>query len=253
VILFRSRFIAGLLSLALAGLVASAVGAQDKDGPKPAVKRLSALCVVAGRTLKLSLYGENLKPTAVKSLKAPLAVKLLESRDTPPEAKENGPREVIVEVTAPMDCPPDTYELEVVNEGGAAAKATLPVLAPVEKELEVKRPCSRRDDAMPLEGASVAVEGALLGDTADMFRFRARAGEKWRVELLAGRGGSELDPVLRLRDPRHISMRLTAGHPQKDRVIAFTAPADGEYILEVMDEQSRTGKSFRYRLTLRRQ
>ena len=108
---------------------------------------------------------------------------------------------------------------------------------------------------MPLaltEGVgSIAITGNVEGDNPTTFRFEAKAGETWRFGVFAGRGGSALDPVLRVRDSRHFSLALAAGDPKKDLSLTFTAPTTGTYYLELMDEQSRGGGTFTYRLTAR--
>jgi hypothetical protein len=128
------------------------------------------------------------------------------------------------------------------------------VVAPAQAELEVKRPNATFAQAMPLpvEAASIAVAGALPGDTADLFRFEAKTDETWEIAVLAGRAGSPLDPIVRLRDARRVPLALAAGDEKKDRRLTFHAPADGTYFIELTDAENRGGPTYVYRLTLAR-
>ena len=103
---------------------------------------------------------------------------------------------------------------------------------------------------MPLPGASVAVLGQLDGDIADLVRIDGKAGETWEVSLLSSRGGSQLDPILRVRDSHHFSLALSAGDKKKDRHIAFHVPADGAYYVEITEAEARGGPGYNYRLTV---
>ena len=91
--------------------------------------------------------------------------------------------------------------------------------------------------------------GALDGDTPATFRCDAKAGQIWDFSVLAGRAGSALDALLRIRDSRHLSLALAAGNPKIDRHIRFRAPVDGAYYLEITDDQARGGPTFTYVLT----
>ncbi len=103
---------------------------------------------------------------------------------------------------------------------------------------------------MLITSKSVAITGTLDGDTADVFKFEAKTGETWHFSLLSGRGGSSLDPVLRLRDDHHVTLLLSAGDKKKDRHLVFRAPADGAYYIDITDAEARGGGGYDYRLTV---
>lgn len=236
---------------------ASRADDPPKPKPKPEIKGTSLLAVRAGQTTTLVIYGENLAPTAVTA-KTPLVVKLGEAKDTDAEtAKAHGgaKKQVSVEITAPADCSPDVYELALVHDGDQKPTARIGVFAPAGAELETKRPCATFAQAMllPRETASVAVSGALPGgDNPDLFCFEAKAGETYQIVVLAGRAGSPLDAIVRLRDARRMPLALAAGDDKKDRQITFRAPADGLYYIELSEAEGRGGPAYRYRLTLTR-
>ena len=243
------RRFASTLAVLLVVLAAGSSHAQEK--PKPEVKSVSVLALRAGQTATVLLYGENLEPTAVTP-KPPLTATLGEVKATEGDAKQRGAKQVAVEVQVPAGCPPDLYELTLVHAGDVKAVGRVVVVPPAAQEVEVKRPNATFAQAMPLPGPDVAVTGALQGDTPDIFRFDAKAGETWEITLLAGRAGSSLDPVLRLRDRRLIPLALSAGDDKKDRQITVRIPADGPYYLELTDAEARGGAAFQYRLAVRR-
>ena len=237
--------------------ILSGAHADDKDKPKPEVKGTSLLALRAGQTATLFVYGDNLAPTTITA-KPPLVVKMGEVKDTDADtakARGGAKKQVAVEVSAPADCPPDVYELTLVHEGDQKPTARIAIVAPAGAEMEVKRPNATFAQAMPLpaDATSVAVTGALTGgDTADLFRFTAKAGETWEITVLAGRAGSPLDPIVRVRDARRIPLALAAGDDKKDRRLTFRAPAEGVYFVELTDAENRGGPTFVYRLTVAR-
>ena len=260
-------FFAGVAAFAVALLapvptwatapITAAATVQDKDKPKPEIKSMSLFTLKQGQTATVIVYGENLAPTSVTTSKPTLTAKVLETKATETdEAKKRGGKQTTVEVVVAGDCPPDVYELVLVHEGDVKATARLAVVALAESELEVKRPCQTFAEAMPLPSIAagwVAVNGAVMnGDSPDLFRLDAKAGETWEITLLAGRAGSPLDPVVRIRDARRFPVALSAGHEKRDRVLTLRAPADGPYFIEVGDAEGRGGAQYLYRLAVRR-
>jgi len=226
--------------------------ADDKTPPKPEVKSVSIMAVRVGHTEIIKVYGENLAPKEVKAAKNLLTVKLGESKATEGGDKSKGSRQVALEVVVPPNCPPDTYTLTLVNTDNTTAEAKIAVVPDTVLELPVKHPAGTFTKAMPLSGPSVGVTGTLNNDAPEVFKFEAKRGEKWRIELLAGRVGSAMDPVMRVRNSRHVSLAISAGDPKKDRIILFTVPEDGTYYIEFYDDQGRGGPTFVYRLSLHR-
>lgn len=242
---YRNLFrVASLLLLLLPG------GAWA-DG-KPEIKSSDLLIVAQGKTARVVLYGDNLAPKELTVSGKLLGGKLLEAKDTDGMAKQRGGRQVTLELSASADCLPDYYDLTLTNPDGAKVTVQAAVVVPMAAERDVKRPCGTFAQAMPLEGVSCAVSGTLPGDSTDTFRFYAKAGETWEIRLLAGRVGSSLDSMVRLRDATHICHALAAGDEKRDRRLLFRVPIEGVYYLEVTDAEGRGGTGFAYRLTLRK-
>ena len=85
------------------------------------------------------------------------------------------------------------------------------------------------------------------GDT-DWFKFRATKDQVFDLHVYARRLRSPLDPVLNIfqADGKHIQGNDDTNGP--DSYYRFTVPADGEYVLRVMDHLQRGGEEFVYRV-----
>lgn len=218
---------------------------------KPEVKTVATMGVRAGRTTVVQIYGENLAPRQV-TVRGPLTANLIGVKDTDAKLKGKGSKEVSVAVTVPADCPRDNFDLVLVQPDGTKVNAAIAVVDDAAVEMPIKKPASTFAQAMPLPGPSIAITGTLDGDTADLVRLDAKAGETWDISLLCGRAGSQLDPILRIRDAHHLSRMLSAGDKKKDRHLLFHVPADGTYYIEITEAEARGGPSYDYRLTINR-
>ncbi len=220
---------------------------------KPEIKSRSVPYVVVGKPVTITFYGENLTPREVKANKPGVTVKLGAMKATEGDDKKKGRQKVDVEVTTMLTCPPENVELTFTQPDGGKVAAQIPLVDSAATEVKEKKPSGTFAQAMPLiltSDSSLAVTGNVENDTPSTFKFEAKAGEVWMFRVFAGRGDSTLDPVVRIRDRRHISLTLAVGDAKKDRQIVFTVPGSGTYYLEIMDEQSRGGGGFTYRLTV---
>jgi hypothetical protein len=223
-----------------------------QNKPKPEIKGSELRAVVAGKTTKIALYGENFAFKEAKSEKSPLSVRMVEVKETIGDAKRRGSKQVTLEVSAPKECKPDVYPVTLF-QGGEKVTTQIVVVEAVETLLEPKRPCSVFAQAMPLPPVSCAIQGSLGGDAPDYFRFEGNAGERWAIVLAAGRAGSSLDAIVRVRDSRRIALAMSAGIRHRDRRLVFVCPANGAYTVEVSDTEMRGGKDFNYLLVVKKQ
>ena len=88
------------------------------------------------------------------------------------------------------------------------------------------------------------------GADVDWFKIAGKSGQRILGELYAQRLDSRLDAKIELFDPR--GRRLEAAHHNIDRdpLLDFTLPADGEYLLKVHDFVFAGGEEYGYRLTV---
>jgi len=99
----------------------------------------------------------------------------------------------------------------------------------------------------------VAINGRISAEQEiDRYRFQATKGDKWTFEVKARRHGSALDRIIRILDADGKSRGENDDFSLYKRTFAdsrlenWTAPADGEYIIEIRDLHLRGGDDFVY-------
>jgi hypothetical protein len=159
-----------------------------------------------------------------------------------------------------------TARLEIPTENGLV---TAPALFAVGEHPEYHEQESNGDDQhAEAVDVPVTINGRFQteGDR-DCFRFRAATGEKVILELFAERLGTPLDALLVVRDsagrqigeaddttvaerlPPVIRSAADAGMTDDPR-LEITAPADGDYVVEVSDRFGHGGAALAYRLEI---
>lgn len=105
--------------------------------------------------------------------------------------------------------------------------------------------------------APIVIDGRIrpsqLGNRADtdFFRIKLAAGQVIEVAVDAGKLGSPMDPVVRFLDSNGGERaRDDDSGGSRDARLVFTAPAAGEYLVEVSDAGNRSGDAYIYRLQL---
>ena len=124
-------------------------------------------------------------------------------------------------------------------------------VSPFPNVLEIE-PNNVQTNATPTElEPPLALNGIVQekGDT-DWFRFKARKGEGFDVDVYAQRIRSPLDSVLQLFDAAGKSLGQNDDAAGADSSLKFTAPADGDYFVQVTDQLGRGGPDFTYRVEL---
>lgn len=153
-----------------------------------------------------------------------------------------------VPVAIPADAPPGPARVAPVLDGVALAGVGV-VVTPLPIVVE---PAGGGDLAIPFTSpAALAGQIGAAGE-ADRWSFTARAGEAFTFEVTARRAGSNLDARLRLLGPDGV-VRGEADDATFDRVLSadpllenWSAPADGQYVLEIGDLHGRGGGGFPY-------
>ncbi len=94
-----------------------------------------------------------------------------------------------------------------------------------------------------------AINGAIgeKGDT-DFFKFAAKKGEEFEVNVYARRLRSPLDSVLTIFDAQGKRLASNDDSNGTDSYLRFKVPADGSYCIAVADQLKRGGLEFVYRV-----
>jgi hypothetical protein len=95
------------------------------------------------------------------------------------------------------------------------------------------------------------VDGQCGGGDLDFFRFPAKKGQRLVLEVESARIGSAVLPMLRLTDSQRRLLGVDDRQAlQGDARLVFSAPADGDYVVELADTRYRAGTPSHYRLKI---
>jgi hypothetical protein len=164
-----------------------------------------------------------------------------------PDPKPN-PAQVRLELTVDAGVAPGIYPVRLVNEEGLSGLALFRV--------DTLGSVAEAEDNNTFEKAQkvawpVVVDGQCPGGDVDHFRFTAKKGQRIVVEVESARLGSAVLPQLRLTDAK--KQLLASDDSQSlagDGRVVFTAPADGDYVVELSDSRYRGGNPAFYRLRI---
>ena len=144
-----------------------------------------------------------------------------------------------------------------VTDHGLSSPSGNPVHVSPLDFLNESGPNQNHKQALPLEdppAAPFAFHGIISEPgQIDYFRFRAKKGERLRLQVLARSLRSPLDSVISIRhDNKYLGGNddQTGGTP--DSRYDFEVPADGEYVVNIRDQLKRGGPDFTYRLEIQR-
>ncbi len=248
----RTSLFAGIVSTGalIAGSVATAQQAQ-----KSYVNGHSPAWAMAGATTPLRLIGSDLAATEVRFKSPGIAAKVVKVGPNQPKGddeKKLGNTQVELEVTVPADARPGLHPFELIREGGPPITGQLlvDVAAP---EVPEKEPNGSLRQPQELPAGNATIIGKLDGDGADVYRFNAKANERWRIEVFVRRlpGGGKFEPVLRLRDPQLAPVKAAVDQGW-DCALEYSCRVDGPHLVEIFDGDNRSGGDYNYRLHLRK-
>ena len=156
-----------------------------------------------------------------------------------------GPFEQTVKLPAE---PQDRFEIIAEKDGEIAPQPNFVRVSPFPNVLEVE-PNNTIQTATPSKYAPpVALNGIIQekGDV-DYFKFTAQKGMVYEVNVRARMLRSPLDPVVEIYNDKggRLALNDDAGGP--DSYVRWTAPADGDFFLQVHDQLMRGGPLFAYR------
>lgn len=193
-----------------------------------------------GTRLKLTLGGENIPETA------DLLVDGDGIRAVGPFTKGEG------EVEIAADAAPGVRQVRLAGPKGGTTPRPFAIGALA--EAQEKEPNNRADQAEPVPQFPIVLNGTLptRGDI-DVFRVSLK---KDQCLVAAGESralGAPTNLLVRIRDTAGREFLVQMDYRTRDPLLGFTAPADGEYLVElqeVMNNYSNLSADYVYRLTL---
>ena len=139
---------------------------------------------------------------------------------------------------------------------GTAWSQPIPFFVDFYGTTQESEPNDRAALAMPVT-SPIVIDGRLrpsqIGNRSDtdLYRVKLAAGQVIETVVDAGKLGSPMDPVVRILDASGGERaRDDDSGGSRDAKLVFTAPAAGEYLVEVTDAGNRSGDAFLYRLQL---
>jgi hypothetical protein len=247
------------MRLALAAVMASSFSAFAQ----PKINSLSPDWIQRGATLDVKLAGEGLNSVTgfVFSGEAGLSATVIAEMTPPPAVTvESSSKSIGVaasgardrskslraRIIAAADAPLGVREVRALGPNGISQPLNITVGA-VPEIAEVE-PNNTPEQAQVIAVPS-AVAGVIQGSTEiDTFKFAAKKGDQFILEVMAQRTGSPLDSSLAILDAKGRELARDEDARGFDSLVEFTAPEDGDYIAQLRDFQYRGGGDYKYRL-----
>ncbi len=195
---------------------------------RPFVSHVYPSAVTKGRNIDLQLVGSNL------------------------------PKIRTVAWTAPMDVDPCSMNVSLPIASGVSNPVPV-LLTDMSVALESGDENNTVDKAQPIAFPGT-VSGRIESEAdIDCYSFEAKKGDKVSIEINARRNWSGLDSIIRIlntdgkqlteNDDLSLWKKITV---QDSKIENWTAPADGNYIVEIRDVHLRGGDAFVYLMELTR-
>lgn len=234
-----SRFLVRMLPIfmfVLAGSVAEFAAGQ------PSLSYSVPAAVRPGQTIELTLHGAKLDGALNVWTSFPAKVELVPA---PADKKDLTSR--VCKVTVDAQVPVGIGGIVVANPAGN----TDPLFVLVD-DLPSVADNGQNHTLAQAQGLTLptAVDGAADGTAFDFYKFTAKKEQKVSIEAVAARMASALDPIVRLLDSAGKELLLADDDVSfgADCRFSWTVPADGDYVLEIRDNQFRGGGRYRLRV-----
>ena len=209
---------------------------------QPSVSHSIPAAARPGQTVEITLHGAKLDGALNLWSTFPAKLELV---PVPPEQKDVASR--VCKVTLDGQVPVGLGGIVVANAAGNSDPLFLMV-----DDLPSAAD-NGQNHALPQAQVltlPTAVDGVCDGTAFDYYKFAAKKDQKVSVEVVAARMASTLDPVMRLLDATGKELLLVDDDESlgADCRFSTTIPADGDYLLELRDNQFRGGGRYRLRV-----
>jgi hypothetical protein len=242
--------VAALLACSCAAPTALAQEKKDDKKDAPRVTAIVPLAVSPGETAKLKIRGMKLDKAKGVRLAEPsdakdglkVELKKAGTADGGKDEKTKGFGDSLldVELTVPKDVPPGELKLVVTTPDGETA--AVPVVVAAKGTLvDEKEPNGGFKTAQPVTAPCV-VRGAIGEEKdVDVYRVVGKAGQTLKARVRAAGLASVLDAAMTVYDAkgRLLASADDAAAGDRDPALSLKLPADGEYLVSVIDASDR--------------
>lgn len=254
------RLISLAVCLCVSAVVSTVANAQPKPGYSPSsthifpaggrrgtkVKvRVGAECTPPGTQFRV--FGKGVETDSILEVEASFRGEASPQRK-PTQIPITYPREWEAEIAISEDVESSIAFWRLSSaQGGTGSRPFLIGDLPEFIETESN---SVFDRAEPVE-LPVTINGQIHGERdVDHYRFVLSANSIVSCEVIAGRIGSKLDPVISLLDKTGTPVKMQRLHVGTDPVLVFHSKVEAEFVLRVSHITHRGDPSFVYRINL---
>ena len=241
----------GLIVALTALTLAAGLPARPADGqlPNPRLAGLVPSGGVVGSTLDVVVRGDDLDEPEAIVFSHPGISGTSKAGSVPGWQR---PRETPFVVTIARDVPTGVYEARVAGRFGLSTSWPFFV-----GDLPVVQEAAGNDSpakAMAIEPDTV-VEGELLGNRVDSYRFHGTAGQRFVLVCESRALHGRFDLMIQVTGPGDRLLGSAVATKSADPLLAFTVRDAGDHVIRVTDSSFRAGDpkegpADRYRLTV---
>ena len=204
---------------------------------QPAIARVAPQAVAPGKTTRIQIVGQNLKSPLRFGATAPISATIVSVE----------PTQATIDITAPAELGNGPFGAWIATADGPSEP--VPILIDPLPSLPDNEANHALSQAQQIT-LPCAVDGTADAALSDFYRIAMEAGTTLNVDVVAERIGSSMDARLRIYDASgKILYRADDNEAGPDCWGRWTAPATGEYIVEVSDSRYAGGGRYRMRLT----
>ena len=242
-----------------AGAYAQVLGDPDRDLETYKNEDLKANIVIINNSKydNLDLSPSNLNFDKELTQKQKNKIEREKRRRKKNRKNDQFPDNIKLRMAIMDNCEPGEYELRVITPSGLSNKLTF--LAGKLKEYNEVEPNNRKDQVSEIPSLPVLINGRILENDVDGFRFKAKKG----MSLVIKTDVRKLLPYMADAVPGWFQASMTLYDSKgndlthadsfrfdQDPVLFYDVPEDGEYYLEVRDSIYRGREDFMYRVTI---
>jgi hypothetical protein len=255
------KFAVCVLAVSLVCVISGSVFAQPKPGYTPSTTHIFPAGGQRGTTVKLRVGAECIPPGTDflatgqgLSKGGRLTEQVFVEGEKSPKREPTitpitYPREWASELTIDGEAPlgPAYWRLNCA-QGGTGSRPFLIGDLPEFIEAESNSTIEMAEQVK----LPVTLNGQIFGERdVDCFRFTAEAGQVISCEVIAGRIGSRLDPVVELLDSNGRKVDAQLAHVGTDPVLVFWSKSTAEYVLRIANVTFGGDLAHVYRINIR--
>ena len=201
-----------------------------------------------GTSVEITVAGEDLDDCRELQFSHPGIKAEPKMREPKPYEEGPQPEQNTFVVTVAQDVPLGKHSVRAAGKYGLSNPRVF-VVDELPEVLEAE-PNNKTEEAMEIAPGSVVQGRSDRATDLDWYRFTAKKGQSLIIECWAEQIDSRLQPMLTLYNAQGDELDRSRYSWGRDTLIDFTAPADGQYLLQVRDFVYGGGNDYMYRLVL---